>query len=76
MDGRAILARYIRDNTSQAQFARDVDCSETHLTLILQGKRGASVPLAKRMSKATGGAVPVRALVSAEVAKLLSELAA
>jgi transcriptional regulator with XRE-family HTH domain len=76
MDGRRLLARYIRENTSQAEFARDVKCSQTHLTLVLQGKRGVSVPLAKRMSAATGGTVPVNALVSSEIANLMAGAAA
>jgi transcriptional regulator with XRE-family HTH domain len=76
MDGRRLLAKYIRENTTQAAFARGVNCSQTHLTLVLQGKRGVSVPLAKRMSAATGGTVPVNALVSSEIAKLLAGAAA
>jgi transcriptional regulator with XRE-family HTH domain len=76
MDGRRILARYIREQTSQARLAREVECSETHLTLYLQGKRGLSITLARRISKATGGEVPVSALVPPDVAKLLSEAAA
>jgi plasmid maintenance system antidote protein VapI len=70
------LAKFIRERTTQAQFARDVKCSQTHVTLVLQGKRGVSVPLAKRISAATGGTVPVHALVSSEVRELLKGVAA
>jgi transcriptional regulator with XRE-family HTH domain len=76
MDGRRILAKYIREHTTQAEFARDVECSQTHLTLVLQGKRGVSISLAKRMSAATAGTVPVRALVSPELADLMAGAAA
>jgi transcriptional regulator with XRE-family HTH domain len=64
MDGKGLLAAFLaRDQRSQAQFARDVGCSEGHLSLVLKGERGLSVRLAKRISEATDGAVPVRALV-------------
>jgi transcriptional regulator with XRE-family HTH domain len=76
MDGRRLLQKFIREHTTQVDFARAVKCSQTHLTLVLQGKRGVSVPLAKRMSAATGGTVPLKALVPREIANLLSEAAA
>lgn len=63
MDGIELLADYIsRGPASQAKVARDVGCSESHLSLVLARKRGLSVLLAKRISVATG--VPVRALVA------------
>lgn len=71
MDGRKKLAEFIAANSTQAQFAREVDCSQPHLTLVLQGKRGLSIGLASRISKATD--IPLRMLVSPAVAELLSE---
>jgi transcriptional regulator with XRE-family HTH domain len=71
MDGRRKLAEFIAANSTQAQFAREVACSQPHLTLFLQGKRGLSIGLAGRISRATR--IPIRMLVSADVAELLSE---
>lgn len=61
-DGRALLAEFIRSNTTQAKFAREVGCSESHLSLVLKGLRGVSFGLAKKMSEASGGKVPVEAI--------------
>ena len=61
-NGRAMLAQFIRQRTTQAKFARDVGCSESHLSLVLSGSRGVSFALAKRISKATGGKIPVSVL--------------
>lgn len=58
-DGRALLAQFISRTTTQAAFARRVRCSEPHLSLILKGKRGVSLKLAKRISDATEGEIPV-----------------
>jgi transcriptional regulator with XRE-family HTH domain len=58
-DGRAMLADFIHKRTTQAKFAREVRCSESHLSLILKGERGISLGLAKRISEATGGEIPV-----------------
>lgn len=66
MDGRQLLGEFIAARTSQAQFARDVGCSDSHLSLILKGERGVSLRLAKRISEATDGAVPMDALVKEE----------
>lgn len=77
MDGKELLANFIRrDPRSQAQFARDAQCSEGHLSLVLRGKRGLSVPLAKRISQATGGEVPVRALVPEKIEEAAETLEA
>lgn len=46
---------------SQAQLAREAECSQSHLSLILKRKRGMSVALAGRLSNATG--VPIRELL-------------
>lgn len=66
MDGIERLADYIaREKASQAQFARDVNCSESHLSLVLARKRGLSVPLAKRIGAEAG--IPVSELVSPDL---------
>ena len=59
IDGRALLAEYIQQRTTQREFACAVGCSESHISLILAGRRGISFSLAKRISAATGGYVPV-----------------
>lgn len=75
MDGKALLADYLaREERSQAYIARRANCSEGHLSLFLKGKRGLSVPLAKRISEATGGEVPVRALVADKLEKAAEAL--
>lgn len=75
MDGKALLADYLaREARSQAYIARKAHCSEGHLSLFLKGKRGLSVPLAKRISEATGGEVPVRALVADKLEKAAEAL--
>ena len=68
MDGKAQLAAYFaRQKGSQARVARECGCSQGHLSLVIKGERGLSVPLAKRISEATG--VPVRALVADKIEK-------
>jgi transcriptional regulator with XRE-family HTH domain len=65
MDGRELLADYIRANpASQAKVAQDAGCSEGHLSLILARKRWASPKLAQRISRAVDGNVPANSLVS------------
>jgi transcriptional regulator with XRE-family HTH domain len=58
-DGRARLVKYL-DGKKQADFAREVQCSESHLSLILRGERGMSFALAKRISAASG--IPIKDL--------------
>lgn len=54
------LAKWISENrTTRATFAREAGIQESHLCLLLQGKRGVSFRRAKRISAATGGTVPV-----------------
>lgn len=48
---------------SQAKLAADAKCSEPHLSLILQRRRGVSMKLAKRLSEATGGKVRIDAFL-------------
>ncbi len=62
-DGLKRLAEFIAAASSQAEFAKQVGCSEPHLSLVLSGARGLSLKLAKRISEATGGAVSMEALV-------------
>jgi len=50
-----------RHGRSQASLASSCECSSSHLSLILNGKRGASLPLALKLSRATDGDVPVEA---------------
>jgi plasmid maintenance system antidote protein VapI len=54
------LKKWIGEHTTQAQFARDLAISESHLSGILKGAK-VSLELALRLSRATGGAVPVEA---------------
>jgi hypothetical protein len=58
-DGRALLAKCVAE-TTQVEFAHRVDCSDSHLCLILKGERGMSFALAKRISAATG--IPLESL--------------
>jgi DNA-binding transcriptional regulator YdaS (Cro superfamily) len=74
-DGRTMLAEFIRTRTTQARFAREVGCSESHLSLVLKGARGVSFGLAKRISNATGGAVPVEKLPHAVLDLVQTEAA-
>lgn len=52
---------------SQAKLAADAECSEPHLSLILQRKRGVSMKLAKRLSVLTGGAVSIEEFLLEEM---------
>lgn len=58
MDGRQLLAKFLKDRQTQAEFARAAQCSEPHLTLILQGKRSPSLGLRERFHRVSGGSVP------------------
>lgn len=46
---------------SQVKLAGAVECSEPHLSLVLQRKRGVSMKLAQKLSVATG--VPIEAFL-------------
>lgn len=65
MDIRHPLAVWLDSNPdiSQSKLAADVLCSESHLSLILQRKRGISMKLAQKLSVATGGVVPIEAFL-------------
>lgn len=58
------LKTWIDDNTTQAQFARDLKCSESHISDILKGKKRVSLDLALKISEATGRAVSVDEIAS------------
>lgn len=68
MDIRHPLSIWMADHPefSQSKLAADADCSEPHLSLILQRKRGVSMKLAQRLSVVTGGAVPIEAFLLSE----------
>lgn len=62
MDGLARLASFISGlDGKQAAFAKAVDCSEPHLSLILAGKRGLSLELAARIEDVSG--IPAKSLL-------------
>lgn len=58
----ALLADFASDRGAQVKFAREVQCSESHLSLVLNGKRGLSYPLATRIHAKTG--IPVEELMA------------
>lgn len=62
--GRNLLAHFLRENPTQKRFAQAVGCSESHLSLILAGKRTPSLRLSKRIFDETGGLVPMASLVA------------
>jgi transcriptional regulator with XRE-family HTH domain len=49
-----LLAGFAAERGAQVKFAREVECSESHLSLVLNGKRGLSYALAQRISAKTG----------------------
>lgn len=49
------LAAWIDAWGSRREFARKVNCHETHLSNVLQGKKGLSLDLAVRIEEITGG---------------------
>ncbi len=53
----ALLASFAAERGAQVKFAREVQCSESHLSLVLNGKRGLSYPLAHRINAKTGIAI-------------------
>lgn len=66
------LQSWIVGNTTQAKFAEAAGLSEPYLSEILSGKKRPSLGMASRLSKATGGSVPIDAFVggaSAEPAR-------
>lgn len=69
MDKMHQLKEWIGANTTQAQFARDHGISEGFLSEILAGKKEPKLGLAARMSRSTGGKVPLDAFVTASAAQ-------
>lgn len=58
----SLLAGFSSERGAQVKFAREVQCSESHLSLVLNGKRGLSYPLATRIHAKTG--IPVEELMA------------
>lgn len=63
------LKDWIVANTTQAEFARVVGCSGAHLSDLLRRKKSASLRLAAKISRATGGAIPIDVFVKVEAAE-------
>lgn len=62
-DWRVTLSKqFSADRGAQVKFAREVQCSQTHLSNMLKGKRKPSYPLAQRMHEKTG--IPVEELMA------------
>lgn len=61
-----LLNGFASERGAQVKFAREVQCSESHLSLVLNGKRGLSYPLATRIHAKTG--IPVEELMSPPLA--------
>ena len=60
------LASWIAQNTTQAQFSRDLGISESHLSNLIAGKKRASIDLIERMVMLTNGKVTANDLLSDE----------
>jgi antitoxin component HigA of HigAB toxin-antitoxin module len=66
-DWRAtLLSGFAAERGAQMKFAREVRCSESHLSLVLSGQRGLSYHLATRIHAKTG--IPVEELMSPPLA--------
>ena len=58
------LKAWIEANTTQAAFARAAGCSKGYLSELLKGeKTNISLSVARRLSAATGGTVPITAIM-------------
>jgi hypothetical protein len=57
MNGLQVLANKIDELGSRVDFARQLEISEQHLSMILSGRRGFSVRVGLRISELTGLAV-------------------
>ncbi|XUM21020.1 hypothetical protein ACRAVF_27030 [Bradyrhizobium oligotrophicum S58] len=53
---------------AQVQFARDIECSESHLSLVLKGKRNPSYALAQKISGKTR--IPIDRLMAPPLAPI------
>lgn len=54
MNGLQVLAKKIDELGTRVEFARQVEISEQHLSMILSGRRGFSVTVGLKISKMTG----------------------
>lgn len=63
MESAHQLLTWIEANTTQAQFARQCEITAAYLSEILSGRKEPSLKVAARMSRETGGAVPIQAFV-------------
>jgi plasmid maintenance system antidote protein VapI len=54
MSGLQVLANKIDELGTRVDFARQLEISEQHLSMILSGRRGFSVAVGLRISKLTG----------------------
>jgi transcriptional regulator with XRE-family HTH domain len=74
MDGPELLKEHIGPRRgARAEFARQIGCSQPHLSLVLKGKRGLSPELGQKASRATG--IPLEKLCP-KLADVLRENAA
>lgn len=58
---------WIDANSSQAKLARELGCSESHLSDVINGKKEPSLKFAARLSAITGGVVPIEAFLKDRV---------
>ena len=57
-----LLKQFAAERGAQQNFAREVRCSPSHLSLLLKGERGLSYALAVRIKDKTG--IPVEDLMA------------
>jgi transcriptional regulator with XRE-family HTH domain len=57
MDEMHPLEVWIAANSTRPEFARAVECSESHLTNIIAGRRRPSIDLLARIRERTSGAI-------------------
>jgi transcriptional regulator with XRE-family HTH domain len=57
------------ENSTRIEFCKAAECSEEHLSNILAGRKAPSLKLAARLSRATGGMVPIEAFLQTEAAE-------
>lgn len=58
------LAKWIDERMPRARFAELAETSESHLSLVLKGKRGVSLDLAARIESLTAGEFPASLLLA------------
>lgn len=61
MDEAHPLEAWIERNATRTEFARDVECSGSHLTNIIAGRRRPSIDLLARIIRRTRGEIDVDA---------------